>query len=41
MIVNVRLGDCEKYLNVGMDDYMIKLVDQEKLVEVLNKFKRI
>ena len=41
MTANARSGDREKYLNAGMDDYMTKPVDQEKLVEVLNKFKRI
>jgi CheY-like chemotaxis protein len=34
-------GDRDKCLNAGMDDYVAKPIDRDKLVEVLNKFKRI
>ncbi|MDE5111649.1 MAG: Hpt domain-containing protein, partial [Trichodesmium sp. St7_bin2_1] len=41
MTANAMQGDRDKCLNAGMDDYVAKPIDRDKLVEVLNKFKRI
>ena len=40
MTANAMQGDRDKCLNAGMDDYVAKPIDRDKLVEVLNKFKR-
>lgn len=33
MMVDVMEGDCEKYLVVGLDDYIVKLIDLNVMLE--------
>ena len=39
LTANAIKGDRERFLEAGMDEYMTKPLDRQKLIEILNKYK--